>query len=411
MSDTPSLTERLRANAPLYVVIGLLLLAFIGLAGWGSGQHPSLHSSESTPVAAASTQTVTGAPPLDALPANADDEAVAWSQLGMDAARLKNASVPLVSAGVLSVPPFTFRGTMADRERATNCLTLAALAEAGSGDADQRAVMQVILNRVRHPAFSNTVCGVVFEGSERATGCQFSFTCDGSLSRSYAESQKRSARQRAQEALGGYVYQPVGNATHYHADYVYPWWSPKLHKIAVLGPHIFYRWQGFWGTPKALNAAYRGNEPDPFALRSVAEAVERPAMTQTTFLDSGETALTITANQPELTVSAQPNAGTAINGPSSPAPGVHFVLISKTDDPAALIDRARGLCPGDRYCQVYGWTDAGAIPSKLPLSNEARRSLSFSFLPARQGNGEAIYFDCRLFPDPTGGNCLPRARP
>ena len=42
---------------------------------------------------------------------------------------------------------------------------------------------QVILNRVRDPNFPASVCGVVYQGAERVTGCQFSFTCDGSLAR------------------------------------------------------------------------------------------------------------------------------------------------------------------------------------------------------------------------------------
>ena len=65
----------------------------------------------------------------------------------------------------------------------------------------------------------------------------------------------QSARRRAVEALGGYVHSPVGNATHYHADYVWPWWSPRLDKVAVVGTHIFYRWRGFWGTRPAFRRA------------------------------------------------------------------------------------------------------------------------------------------------------------
>ncbi|WP_398286925.1 cell wall hydrolase [Sphingomonas daechungensis] len=63
-------------------------------------------------------------------------------------------------------------------------MTSAVYYEAGQESLDgQRAVAQVVLNRVRHPAFPANVCGVVYEGSTRATGCQFTFTCDGSLMR------------------------------------------------------------------------------------------------------------------------------------------------------------------------------------------------------------------------------------
>ena len=75
------------------------------------------------------------------------------------------------------------------------------------------------------------------------------------------------------------------------------------------------------------------------------------------------------------------------------------------------VERARSLCPGSRFCQVYGWSDAGAIPSELPLGGDARRQLRFSYLAPRNGNAEAIYFDCRLFAETAGGRCLPSARP
>jgi spore germination cell wall hydrolase CwlJ-like protein len=65
-----------------------------------------------------------------------------------------------------------------------DCLTAAIYYEAASEPDDgQRAVAQVVLNRVAHPAYPKTVCGVVYQGSERGTGCQFTFTCDGALAR------------------------------------------------------------------------------------------------------------------------------------------------------------------------------------------------------------------------------------
>ncbi len=80
----------------------------------------------------------------------------------MDAARARNAAVPFVKGPITPAPRFTFKGSAEDRSRATECLALAAMAEAGPSDIGQRAVIQVILNRVRHPAFAKTVCGVVF---------------------------------------------------------------------------------------------------------------------------------------------------------------------------------------------------------------------------------------------------------
>jgi len=75
-------------------------------------------------------------------------------------------------------------GTALDQMRALTCLTQAVYYEAASEpDGGQRAVAQVVLNRVAHPAYPKTVCGVVYQGSERSTGCQFTFTCDGALAR------------------------------------------------------------------------------------------------------------------------------------------------------------------------------------------------------------------------------------
>jgi hypothetical protein len=117
------------------------------------------------------------------------------------------------------------------------------------------------------------VCGVVYEGSTRQTGCQFTFTCDGSLYRQPDLAGWRRAYKIAEAALSGSVYAPVGYATHYHANYVVPYWASTLAKNAVVGAHIFYRWTGGWGQPAAFTEAYAGREPNAIALRNAALAV------------------------------------------------------------------------------------------------------------------------------------------
>lgn len=148
--------------------------------------------------------------------------------------------------------------------RALDCMTSAVYYEAANEPVDgQRAVAQVILNRVRHPAYPHTVCGVVYEGSERRTGCQFTFTCDGSLTRLPSKSGWQRARAIALGALAGDVYAPVGWATHYHANYVVPYWASSLLKTAVVGAHLFYRWSGSSGQPLAFADRYAANEVVP----------------------------------------------------------------------------------------------------------------------------------------------------
>lgn len=149
-----------------------------------------------------------------------------------------------------------------DRTRAEQCLTAAIYYEAASEpDAGQRAVAQVVLNRVAHKSYPNTVCGVVYQGSERTTGCQFSFTCDGSLARRPSRLFWERAARVARDALAGYVYAPVGLATHYHTFAVNPYWSPKLINVANIGAHRFFRFPGPAGEPGAFRFAYAGGEP------------------------------------------------------------------------------------------------------------------------------------------------------
>lgn len=129
-----------------------------------------------------------------------------------------------------------------DHERALECLTLAVAYEAGYEPVEgQQAVAEVVLNRVRNPVFPKTVCDVVFAGSTRRTGCQFTFTCDGSLYRRLPERVLSAARVVAEDALAGRAPSRVPGATNYHADYVRPYWAGSLTMLTKIGAHIFYQ--------------------------------------------------------------------------------------------------------------------------------------------------------------------------
>jgi len=194
-------------------------------------------------------------------------------QLAPDQALKINEEIPLASGANPAALPFRFKGNSSARAQALECLASAVYYEAGSQDDDgERAVAQVVLNRVRHPAFPATVCGVVYQGSTRPTGCQFTFTCDGSMYRQPDADGWKRAYRIAEAALSGSVYSPVGFATHYHANYVVPYWASTLAKNAVVGAHIFYRWAGGWGQPAAFVKAYAGQEPNARGLRSAALA-------------------------------------------------------------------------------------------------------------------------------------------
>lgn len=180
-----------------------------------------------------------------------------------DAAKLINASLPFSHAPVEAANPFRLSAAASDEERALRCLTQAVYFEAGFEPIEgRRAVAQVVLNRLRHPAFPKSVCGVVYQGSA-LPGCQFSFTCDGSLRRRPAAGAWAEAQRIAREALAGAVSASVGQATHFHTDYVAPLWAPRLNKILQIGAHIFYRWPGSWGRRGAFTGRYAGGESVP----------------------------------------------------------------------------------------------------------------------------------------------------
>jgi hypothetical protein len=171
-----------------------------------------------------------------------------------------NAALPFSDQPIASAKPFRFLTSSLDAQRAQTCLTQAIYYEAGFEPlAGKRAVAQVVLNRMRHPAFPSSVCGVVYQGY-RARVCQFSFTCDGALHRRPQDAAWAESRRIAAAALAGYVEPKVGTSTHYHADYVSPYWAPKLSKIAKLGAHIFYSWPGAWGRRAAFSSRYAGGE-------------------------------------------------------------------------------------------------------------------------------------------------------
>jgi hypothetical protein len=128
-----------------------------------------------------------------------------------------------------------------DREQ--RCLAEAVYFEARSEPEDgQAAVAQVVLNRVKSGLYPSNVCGVVYQNRHRYMGCQFSFACEGKSLRITDGPSWQSATRIASAVIEGRTYlAEVGDATHYHADYVRPGWSRRLRKMDVIGRHIFYQ--------------------------------------------------------------------------------------------------------------------------------------------------------------------------
>ena len=164
-------------------------------------------------------------------------------------------------------PPFLIDAAADSAGRAAQCLTAAVYYEARSEPLDgQRAVAQVVLNRVRDRAFPNSICKVVYQHPANRPGCQFSFACDGSTGKPIDRRAWDMASGVAQAALAGQVYAPIGSATYYHTAAVLPWWSGSLTRIGLVGSHIFYRWGNTLGRALSFRQAYSGDETlSPFA--------------------------------------------------------------------------------------------------------------------------------------------------
>ena len=234
----------LAAAAILFAASNDRLSRFV--AGWNADPAQTAKAAKQKAIAKLITETETDS----IVPAAEGADAVA-----------RNALLPVSTLPVEAARPFTMPTiSLAQATNAQRCLTQAIYYEAATeSDAGQAAVAQVILNRMKHPAYPNTVCGVIYQGSARP-GCQFSFACDGSMRRPPAPALWRRSAEIARAALSGHVEASVGMATHYHANYVLPRWAPKLTKIEQIGAHIFYRWPGSWGKPRAFSDAYAGAE-------------------------------------------------------------------------------------------------------------------------------------------------------
>lgn len=111
----------------------------------------------------------------------------------------------------------------------------------------QVAVGQVVMNRVKHRLYPDTICGVVFQNQQKRNACQFSFACDGIPERVTEVKPWKQAQEIAKGIVDGSLYlSEVGYATHYHATYVYPHWAPRMKKVTKIGLHVFYQFKRGW---------------------------------------------------------------------------------------------------------------------------------------------------------------------
>ncbi|MEO9664703.1 MAG: cell wall hydrolase [Parasphingorhabdus sp.] len=280
----------------------------------------------------------TQVPALPGLPDDPSGSLAAKNlKLTAEEAEKANMAVPDSQNQIVSARPFSIPSTVAmelSRQSATNCLTSAIYYEAAvEAPQGQRAVAQVVINRMRHPAYPNNICDVVFQGSSRSTGCQFSFTCDGSLARRPVPAIWNRARNIAASALAGAVEPSVGTATHYHTVWIVPYWAKSLEKITTVGSHIFYRWTGFWGKRAAFTSRYSGENLSGTAIAEIDN--DETIALDPTMGDEDETVTFVPEVDPILT------PGFNVGDTPDRLPDAGTISADQTDSPIAA-DREKG---------------------------------------------------------------------
>jgi spore germination cell wall hydrolase CwlJ-like protein len=370
-----------RAKLAIAGSVAILLLA-ASLVLWpyftspaGSGQYPRALPQKAQPAVQART-----APQVEPL---------VFADVAPQAARTINDAVPFVSLGLDRALPFRIALEAPQFARARDCLASAMLYEAGDDRTGQAAVAQVVLNRMRHPAFPHSVCAVVYQGSERATGCQFTFTCDGALARTPPLAAWQRARTAAAAFLDGETDPAVGMATHYHTDWVHPYWSVTLDKIARVNTHLFFRWQGSWGRRGAFASAYAGSEPLERKLAFLSPAHRDPA----------DGLAEDIAPAPRVEDGPAPDRGTL-----APREGDHFILVDGGGDGSALAMQGLSECNRQPYCKVVGW-DRHSQTYGSP-QNPLIRTVAFLYVSDRRTGVEIVLWDCARFNRPSNAQCL-----
>jgi Cell Wall Hydrolase len=299
-----------------------------------------------------------------------------------------------------------FLGPAGDRDRAIDCLAVAAWYEAGNDFDGQRSVMQVVLNRVAHPSFPKSVCGVVFEGSHRTTGCQFTFTCDGSMARRRPSAVALArARALATLALKSAIYPEVSQATHYHADYVLPWWSSKLVRLGKVGPHIFYRWPGKRGELSGRPSSASEAELAQLTYQAVSRSGSLPG---SSVADGTQPAAAAMASSTATSAHAQLAVGTIIS--AAPAPktdGTIFLPVDSASPSGRWAVSALGKCMGQVGCRVLAYETPERLAHNSAIAARAREKPIFLFVRDAASGVELALWDCEKVERPADSQCLP----
>jgi len=110
----------------------------------------------------------------------------------------------------------------------------------GKDDASMEAIANVVMNRIDHEGFPNTICGVVKQGNEQGV-CQFSWWCDGRSDDAKEEESYSHAKEIARKALNRQLKDRTGGALYFHCRKAVPNWSKEYIRTVEVGEHVFYK--------------------------------------------------------------------------------------------------------------------------------------------------------------------------
>ena len=362
-----------------------VLFAVAAIVGvlYANGEKDGAHYMARPHPVAPPADVVPDAPPMELAPVTEAD------------ARTQNLKIPLVTKGFVAPRPFVYAGGGDAKARARDCLAAAMLYEAGDDAKGQQAVGQVVINRARHPAFPKSICGVVFQGAERATGCQFTFTCDGALSRRYSDAAWQRARSNADLMLSGGTDPRVGLATHYHTDWVRPYWSDSLEKIAIVDTHLFFRWPGYWGTPGAFRGAVSGSDGPVAKLATISPL--------------HAIALGLSADTAPVDANAAVGEARVVTGAGESAGrDTIYIQLDRKAAPESFVTTALRLCGDKPYCKFMGWTNPVLKPDSDTMNDTQRAAMSFSYLRDDKAGFEKALWNCSEYKRDDVRQCMKR---
>jgi spore germination cell wall hydrolase CwlJ-like protein len=129
-------------------------------------------------------------------------------------------------------------------DNAITCLARTIYWEArGEGNAGMEAIANVVMNRLGHQGFPNTICEVVMQGHERGS-CQFSWWCDGRSDDAKEDESYAIAKEIARRALNRQLTDRTGGALYFHQRKATPSWSTEYIKTVEVANFVFYKPHG-----------------------------------------------------------------------------------------------------------------------------------------------------------------------